>query len=212
MGCERGGRVLWGSWACPENGSLGAETGGPNFNLACGYGALKADTSGNNNTATGSEALINDTTGYRNTAMGSGALLQNSEGALNIAIGPFALYSNQTGSNNVAIGDETAVGITGSNNIEISNHGESSDSGTIRIGTEGPQTSAFIAGIFPTHLSGCFVQVQSSGKLGCNPTAAAEGEKGEKGEKGERGEREQRAAKAKGANRDRRDPQYRQKA
>ena len=46
-------------------------------------------------------------------------------------------------------------------------------SSTTRIGTEGKQTKAFMAGIQGTALTGCTVQVTATGQLGCNPAAGA---------------------------------------
>lgn len=76
------------------------------------------------------------------------------------------------------------------------------ESSTIRVGQEGTQTMAFMAGIYPTHLTGCFVQVAPTGQLGCDPTApegregkpgaegreGKEGRPGAEGKQGERGE------------------------
>jgi hypothetical protein len=55
-----------------------------------------------------------------------------------------------------------------------------------------------MAGVYPTHLTGCFVQVTSAGQLGCNPAApegkegkegkpGVEGKEGKQGERGEQG-------------------------
>jgi hypothetical protein len=56
---------------------------------------------------------------------------------------------NSTGSNNIAVGYLAATHVSGgnSNNIHISSQGATNDSGTIRIGTPGTQTSYFAAGI-----------------------------------------------------------------
>jgi hypothetical protein len=56
---------------------------------------------------------------------------------------------------------------TGSNNIDIDNQGDTGDSDTIRIGTEGTQTNTSIAGIYDnTTVSGYYVVVDSTGQLG----------------------------------------------
>jgi hypothetical protein len=55
---------------------------------------------------------------------------------------------------------------TGGNNIEIGNVGTSSDNNMIKIGTEGTQAEAFIAGIYNTSVTGSAVMVNSSGQLG----------------------------------------------
>lgn len=61
---------------------------------------------------------------------------------------------------------------TGSNNIDISDNGDSADTGTTRIGTEGTQTKTFVAGVDKTDVTGCSVQVTSEGRLGCNNNPA----------------------------------------
>ncbi len=61
------------------------------------------------------------------------------------------------------------------------------EAGTTRIGAEGKQTRTFVSGIYPTALTGCFVQVTSEGELGCNKNAAAEGKEGPQGKEGKEG-------------------------
>src|ERR1700737_1867904 len=99
-----------------------------------------------------------------------------------------ALVSNTTGRNNVAIGSGAGKNLTtGSNSIDIANEGVEAEASTTRIGTEGKQAKAFVAGIFPTEVSGCFVQVTKEGQLGCNPKAAGEGKEGKEGKEGPAG-------------------------
>jgi hypothetical protein len=105
---------------------------------------------GTGNTATGWDALVFNSTGDNNTAIGVGAMTNSATGSNNIAIGPYS--GNQI--------------TTTSNNIEIGNLGTSTDSGTIRIGTPGTQTSAFIAGVYAVNTSGIPVYVNSNGQLG----------------------------------------------
>jgi len=137
-------------------GALGPLTTGSS-NTAVGDNALYLNTSGYENTATGTSALYSNTTGQGNTANGTFALSQNN-GSQNTAMGVVVLNSNTTGNDNAAIGYyalennstgifNTAGGAT-SNNIQIGNYGTAGDSGTIRIGIQGTQTSAFIAGIY----------------------------------------------------------------
>jgi len=90
------------------------------------------------------------TTGVGNTAFGSSALANASSGGSNIGIG------NQGGLNVT----------TGGNNIEIGNAGTSSDNGVIRIGTQGTQSAAYMAGIYGVNSSGIAVYINSSGQLG----------------------------------------------
>jgi len=137
-------------------------------NVAIGYAALAENTSGSENTAIGASALGNCTSdsqlvaiGYQalqndnaigeygygwNTAVGYQALQLNTSGSLNTALGFLALNSNVSGYNNVAIGFEAGNEITGDNNIDIGNQGNSGDNNIIRIGTPGTQTSTYLAG------------------------------------------------------------------
>ncbi len=144
------------------------------YNTAVGYLALGgyslfADNFGNYNTASGAQALQSNGTGTDNTANGSGALQYNSTGSNNTANGFGALQNNTTGANNIAIGYDAAIDVSGSNsnNIHIGNLGASGDIGVIKIGIEGTQSSAYIAGISGAGASGgAAVYVTSSGQLG----------------------------------------------
>jgi len=153
-------------------------------NTACGWEALRSNTTGGVNTASGFKALLNNTTGYQNTATGSAALATNMTGVNNTANGVDALYHNNgnnntaagfgalqfntTGSSNLAVGFNAGLNLTtGSNNIDIGNVGVAAEANTIRIGKQGTQNAAFIAGISgSTAPSGVGVIVNSSGKLG----------------------------------------------
>jgi hypothetical protein len=148
------------------SGALQSNTTG-NLNTATGVQALQVNTTGNGNTATGYQALYSNTTGLVNTANGYSALSGNTTGSDNTAVGYYALLSNgpgasqntgvgsgalsnnTTGSNNVALGYKAAFNLSygNSNNIHISSQGSGSDSGTIRIGTPGTQSSFFVAGV-----------------------------------------------------------------
>jgi hypothetical protein len=157
------------------------------FNTATGYNALLNNTTGGDNTASGSEALfsnttgaanaaiggaalLENTTGNENTASGVDALLENTTGSENTANGAAALSSNTTGDNNIAIGFAAGSRVSsGNNNIHIGNQGFSSDSGTIRIGNLGTQTSFFVAGVrgVPTGINNAIpVVIDSAGQLG----------------------------------------------
>jgi hypothetical protein len=140
-------------------------TGGEN--TASGYGSLYSNTNGAGNTASGWHTLYSNTTGFHDTATGAAALFSNTTGTINTALGFGALFSNTTGSNNIAVGNDAGYNLThGANNIEIGNEGTSSDNGTIRIGTAGSQTAAYIAGIENTKVTGSAVFITSSGQLG----------------------------------------------
>jgi hypothetical protein len=135
-------------------------------NTAVGEVALQSNT-GTANTATGQGALFTNTIGSANTATGASALESNTTGDANTANGYQALF-NTTGDSNIGIGGFAGVNLTtGSNNICIGNFGLAGESSTIRIGTVGTQTAAFIAGISgATSSGGVGVFVNSSGQLG----------------------------------------------
>ena len=154
-------------------------------NTATGRAAMVNNTTGNNNTADGHDALFSNTTAIRNTASGSFALFSNTTGPNNTALGYFALFSNTTGNSNTAAGydallnNTTGVGniglgnfaganlTTGDNNIDVGSVGVAAETNTIRIGTEGTQTNAYLAGIYQTNIAkGLVVQVDSGGHLG----------------------------------------------
>ncbi len=137
------------------------------YNTASGAFALATNTTGSDNTADGQNALAANTTGGGDTASGAEALYSNTTGGGNTAIGDSALLNNLTGSNNIALGNGAASLVLGSNNIHIGNGGLESDSGVIRIGIEGIQTSTFIAGVSgETASSGVEVYINSNGQLG----------------------------------------------
>jgi hypothetical protein len=106
--------------------------------------------------ADGTAALVNNTTGIANTASGVSALNFSTTGSHNTALGYEAGLSISTGSNNIDIG-----------NAGLSTDGVSVDSGVIRIGTPGAQTTTFIAGISGVTASGgAEVFVNGNGQLG----------------------------------------------
>jgi hypothetical protein len=143
-----------------------------NDNIASGLDTLAWNTIGNSNIASGASALNSNTTGSDNLANGSTALLSNTTGNDNLASGVEALWLNTTGSANVAFGRGAGKNLTtGSNNIDISNQGVAAEKSTTRIGTEGNQTKAFMAGVYkkPITTPACAVKVNSAGQLGCNP-------------------------------------------
>jgi hypothetical protein len=141
-------------------------TGGAN--TANGYYALALNTTGVQNTADGQGALFSNTTGNRNTVNGQAALLYNTTGDDNTANGVHALFNNTTGDDNIALGFEAGQNLTtGDDNIDIGNDGVAAESDTIRVGTQGTQTNAYIAGIFgATVANGVTVIVDPTGHLG----------------------------------------------
>jgi hypothetical protein len=141
------------------------------YNTATGFGALQDSTTGSYNTAEGYETLGANALGNGNTASGYGAMEISSTGSDNTAIGYVALAGNTTGSNNVAIGYRSALNVSGGNgnNIHIGSEGASGDSGVIRIGTSGTQTSLFVAGVrgITTGVANAVeVVIDSNGQLG----------------------------------------------
>jgi uncharacterized coiled-coil protein SlyX len=142
-------------------------------NTAIGAGALFKNTTGNTNTATGLEALFSNITGSNNTADGLLALENNTAGHDNTAEGFEALKGNTTGNNNIALGSNAGGNLTGgSNDIDIGAPGNAGEANTIRIGKQGTQKAAFIAGISGIAVSGTQVVVNASGKLGVATSSA----------------------------------------
>jgi hypothetical protein len=139
-------------------------------NMASGVGALYFNTTGSTNTASGSAALRTNTTGGANTASGSFSLFNNTTGNQNTAIGTLALFNNTTGARNVAVGPYAGNNLTtGNDNIAIGNQAVAGEAQTIRVGTAGTHTRAFIAGIrgATTGVANAIpVLIDSNGQLG----------------------------------------------
>ena len=146
--------------------ALFANTTG-NFNTANGAAALQNNTTGSNNTAAGTQALSKNINGSNNTADGVNALFGNTTGNNNTASGEAALFRNTTGSSNIAVGVNAGGNLTiGNSNIDIGNAGVAAEANTTRVGTQGTQRRAFIAGISGTAVTGSSVVVNASGQLG----------------------------------------------
>src|SRR5207249_10349674 len=128
-------------------------------NTAIGFRALDSNTTANNNTATGYVALFSNTIRDQNTATGAVALDNNTSGSNNIAIG--------------AVAGDTLT--TGDNNIDIGNVGVADEANTIRIGTVGTQTAAYIAGIAGATVTGNPVVIDGSGHLGTADISTLQG-------------------------------------
>ncbi|HEV2113886.1 MAG TPA: tail fiber domain-containing protein, partial [Terriglobales bacterium] len=151
--------------------ALQANTAG-NSSSAFGVNALAASTINGGNSAFGYNALAANTINVGNAAFGVGALQHNNDPSLfsnassNAAFGGAALGANTTGSDNSAFGSGALNGLTSgssniavgqgagnnftgseSKNIDIGNFGTTGENNTIRIGIEGSQAQAFIAGI-----------------------------------------------------------------
>jgi hypothetical protein len=174
-----------------EGEGLGSASG-LGENTAVGYQALQWGGACYGNTALGYEAMETNLLGRYNTALGDYAMFKNYSGSGNTAVGVSALPVNQSGSDNVAIGaaslDELAGGsgniaigsaagdsyrANESGNILVGNAGNTGESGVIRIGTPGTQTTTVIAGIYGGMLSGNVaapVIIDSTGRLAAAPT------------------------------------------
>ena len=146
-------------------------------NAACGYNSLLQNVSGSYNTTVGSITMYNSGSVSNNTAIGYMAMINNNAN-YNTAVGSAALpgsYANPSflGGHNIALGYKAGWNTGGSNNIIIGDMGSSTDNNTIRIGTQGIQTSMLIAGIYGiTTSGGVAVYVNSNGQLGTQPSSA----------------------------------------
>src|SRR4029077_18423853 len=103
-----------------------------------------------------------------NTALGYFALFSNTTGNSNTAAGYDALLNNTTGVGNIALGNFAGANLTtGDQNIDIGHVGIAAEANTIRIGTPGTHTNAYLAGIYQTNIAnGLVVKVDSDGHLG----------------------------------------------
>ena len=152
--------------------ALSADTSG-SFNSALGFNALQSNTTGFGNLAAGQSALAHNTSGSANSADGVDALFANTSGSDNAAVGENSLKANTSGSNNAALGPGAGQNLTtGSNNIDIANDGLAAEANTIRIGAQGTQTAAFLAGVSGTNLGAVpGVVVSATGQLGVNASS-----------------------------------------
>lgn len=99
--------------------TVGRGGGAVSSNMAVGYQALNANTTGDSNLAIGYQALILNTIGYQNTSLGFGALAANVSGNYNVAIGSYALAAN-TNSSNIAVGTNALnANVSGDNSTGI---------------------------------------------------------------------------------------------
>ncbi|HLQ43199.1 MAG TPA: hypothetical protein VK137_00605, partial [Planctomycetaceae bacterium] len=159
-----------------DNTAIGAYSltnNGGNWNTAVGSYALNTNTGGNYNTAVGYFALQatfpnGSQHGSSNTAVGVNAMANNTTGNFNVALGQNAGFDMTTGNSNIALGYGAGTNLTnGNDNIDIGNSGVAAEGGTIRIGTSGTHTRAFIAGISGVTLGpSTSVVIDSNGQLG----------------------------------------------
>ncbi len=88
--------------------------------VAIGYKALAANTTGNQDEGLGYGALESNTAGAGNTGIGYDALASNTVGGSNVAVGDDALGSGSVGaSGNTAIGTSAGLTVTGSWNAAL---------------------------------------------------------------------------------------------
>jgi uncharacterized coiled-coil protein SlyX len=85
-----------------------------------------------------------------------------------MASGYDALLNNTTGTGNIALGNFAGANLTtGDQNIDIGNVGVAAEANTIRIGTQGTHTNAYLAGVYQRNIvNGLVVKVDTDGHLG----------------------------------------------
>ena len=180
-----------GTWAGYQNttgsqnvftGYAGSSNTTGSYNVFSGARAGYSNTTGSYNTFSGYQAGYSNTgdnlgqnDGSTNSFYGAYAGYSNTLGQQNTFSGYQAGYSNTTGSNNTFLGNAAGIGIvTGNNDVYIANLGFT-ESNTIRIGGDtgyGPQTAAYIAGIYGANIgSGTTVYVNSNGQLGTSTSS-----------------------------------------
>jgi trimeric autotransporter adhesin len=145
-------------------------------NVFSGFGAGFSNTTGSENVFSGYEAGYSNTTGSRNVFSGENAGYIHATGDYNVFSGFGAGENNTSGSGNTYIGAYAGNNHkSGNNNLYLGNSGcdfPCTESSTIRIGGDGglgygPQTKAFIAGIYGSTSSGGIpVYINSNGRLG----------------------------------------------
>jgi len=149
-------------------------TSGDNNTFSGAYAGIY-NRKGSHNTFTGAGAGQNNFTGNLNTFLGSSAGVYNTTGQRNTFAGYNAGQNNTTGQSNIFLGGSAGSNnLAGNNDIYIGNLGPTSqtESSTIRIGGDvqngyGPQTAAYIAGIYgSTSSSGVPVYINADGQLG----------------------------------------------
>ena len=97
-----------------------------------------------------------------------------------------ALCNNTTGSSNIALGCQAGPNLTtGNNNIDIGNQGVAFESSTIRLGTVGTHSAAFIAGISGVTVANPLpVVIGPDGQLGTASASSLQGPPGPTGPTG----------------------------
>jgi hypothetical protein len=150
------------------------------FGYQAGYSNIGSGSGdGSENTFSGYQAGYSNTASY-NTFSGFQAAFSNTLGQGNTFNGYQAGYSNTGGNGNIAIGLSGGLNLTtGNNNIYIGNPAcnyPCSESNVIRIGGDvglgyGPQTAAYMVGIYGVNVGGIPVQINSNGQLGAQTSS-----------------------------------------
>ncbi len=169
-----GGRAGNSNTTGDDNSFFGSFAGSANTtgasNSFFGKFAGSSNATGGNNSFFGVSAGDDNTTGGNNSFFGSAAGSNNTTGLGNSFFGSDAGNANTTGDNNIVIGNLAGANLaTGNDNIYLANSPAANESNSIRIGTEGVQTRAFIAGISGNTVaaaSGTTVFVDAFGRLG----------------------------------------------
>ncbi len=141
---------------------------GVNQNLVLGS-SLPTLGGGQNNTGVGYAALFSLIAGDNNTGIGSNVLFNITNGDNNVALGDFAGNALTIGDNNIMIGRNAGSNITDEdNNILIGSAGTVGVDNSIKIGTFGSHTTAFLQGIVGNTVSnaGLVTVNQLTGQLG----------------------------------------------
>jgi hypothetical protein len=139
------------------------------FITAIGNAAFNEGTGDYNTGIGGGVALLGIPTGKSNTAIGYGAIVSLNTGLQNNTLGEESLYNITSGSYNIAIGYNAGeLFTTENNNIDVANNGTTGDSGVVRFGTSGTQTSFFVAGVNGVNVGAntSSLLIDSSGQLG----------------------------------------------
>jgi hypothetical protein len=127
------------------------------------------NSTGTNNTYVGNATGLN-AEGSHNTYMGFSAGWSGSTastGSRNTLVGEYAGASNTSGNENSAFGYLAGISnTTGSFNLYLAHPGIAAESNTIRIGNQGPQLKAYVAGIVNnTTTNPANVYISPSGQL-----------------------------------------------
>ena len=167
--CAMGVQSLW------KNSSGSAST-------AIGYQALKATTTSSNSTAIGYQSQLSmNSAGGINDSFGSQSLYAATSGGGNLALGAASLAALATGSFNTCVGLACGANYTGSEswNLIIGNgvQGTTGESGAIRIGSFGNNTTCFVQGINGVNVGSTakVATVATTGQLGTATITAGGG-------------------------------------